>query len=110
MREVPGSIPNFPLPYIKVYNFVYNFVYVAMLSFAFACYCYLLSFSELIEKLITMEKEIYLVSGGFQSIIKPIAGVLGVKETNIFANKILFDFEGMVHYSSVDTLIYFIRN
>lgn len=36
----------------------------------------------------------YLVSGGFQSIIEPVATELGIPHENIFANQLKFYFNG----------------
>ena len=49
---------------------------------------------DLITKLMEMKKDVYLLTGGFESLVRPIAAKLGIKESNIFANKILFDVEG----------------
>ena len=37
---------------------------------------------------------VYLVSGGFRLMIEPVAGILGVNPSNIYANTILFDDDG----------------
>lgn len=42
----------------------------------------------------TNNKKIYLISGGFHSLIDPVAQELGIPLTNLFANKLLFDFNG----------------
>lgn len=39
-------------------------------------------------------KKIYFISGGFHSLIDPIAQELSIPLTNLFANKLLFDFNG----------------
>lgn len=46
--------------------------------------------------------EIYLVSGGFDCLIEPVAMELGVPLRNVFANKLLFSFQGK---SIIDRLI-----
>jgi len=56
---------------------------------------------ELITKLVALKKDIFLVSGGFQSLIKPIAKKIGISDENIFANRILFDEAG--NYAGFDT-------
>lgn len=45
-------------------------------------------------------KKIYLISGGFHSLIDPIARELSIPVNNLFANKLLFDFNG--NYSTFD--------
>ena len=42
----------------------------------------------------TENKKIYLISGGFHSLIDPIAQELDIPLNNLFANKLLFDFNG----------------
>lgn len=46
------------------------------------------------EHLKTENKKIYLISGGFHSLIDPVAQQLGIPLNNLFANKLLFDFNG----------------
>jgi Phosphoserine phosphatase len=56
---------------------------------------YLFIFSrDLISKLHSLGKDVYLVSGGFQSIIRPIADQLSISHDKIFANKFVFDKDG----------------
>uniref|UniRef100_K3Z978 phosphoserine phosphatase n=1 Tax=Setaria italica TaxID=4555 RepID=K3Z978_SETIT len=50
--------------------------------------------SELIEKLKVRNTDVYLVSGGFQQMIKSVALELGVPHENIFANQLLFGTSG----------------
>ncbi|XP_072148560.1 phosphoserine phosphatase, chloroplastic-like [Setaria viridis] len=50
--------------------------------------------SELIEKLKARNTDVYLVSGGFQQMIKSVALELGVPHENIFANQLLFGTSG----------------
>lgn len=38
--------------------------------------------------------QVYLVSGGFRSLIEPVAELLGIPLTNIFANRLKFYFNG----------------
>ena len=38
--------------------------------------------------------EVYLVSGGFQSLILPLAKQINIPESNVFANKLLFNSAG----------------
>lgn len=56
---------------------------------------------KLIAQLFHLNKHVYLVSGGFRSLIEPIASEVGVDLNNIFANRILFDAEG--EYMGFDT-------
>jgi phosphoserine phosphatase len=48
-----------------------------------------------------MSKKIYLISGGFDCLIEPVAVDLGIPLTNLFANKLMFDFKG--EYVGFDT-------
>ncbi|EDO39432.1 predicted protein [Nematostella vectensis] len=49
---------------------------------------------NVIDCLLSHGTQVYLVSGGFQSILEPIAKDLGIPKTNVFANKILFNSNG----------------
>lgn len=44
---------------------------------------------------------VYLVSGGFDCLIEPVATELGISMTNVFANKLMFYFNG--EYAGFDT-------
>ncbi|XP_053945567.1 phosphoserine phosphatase [Anastrepha ludens] len=54
-----------------------------------------------VDKLKSEKKEIYLISGGFHCLIDPVADELGIPRNHIFANKLMFYFNG--DYSSFDT-------
>lgn len=56
---------------------------------------------EFIDHLRAQDKKIYLISGGFHSLIDPVAQELSVPIQNLFANKLLFDFKG--NYGGFDT-------
>ncbi|KAI5075558.1 hypothetical protein GOP47_0009998 [Adiantum capillus-veneris] len=49
---------------------------------------------ELIRKLHSKGKAVYLISGGFRQMIAPVAKILRIQEENIFANKLLFNENG----------------
>jgi len=49
---------------------------------------------EFMEYLKAENKKVYLISGGFHSLIDPIARELHIPLNNLFANKLLFDFDG----------------
>ena len=49
---------------------------------------------ELVEKLQNRGTDVYLVSGGFRSLIIPVAQRLGIPINRIYANEILYDEEG----------------
>ena len=51
-------------------------------------------FREFIEYLKKENKKVYLISGGFHSLIDPVAQKLGISLNNLFANKLFFDFNG----------------
>lgn len=47
--------------------------------------------AELIRLLQHKQKaEVYLVSGGFRELIYPVAKLIGIPESNVFANRLLF--------------------
>ncbi|TVU50134.1 hypothetical protein EJB05_01491 [Eragrostis curvula] len=50
--------------------------------------------SELIGKLKAKNVDVYLISGGFRQMIKPVALELGIPPDNIFANQLLFGTSG----------------
>lgn len=56
---------------------------------------------ELIDQLRQNSAEIYLVSGGFDCLIEPVADALEVPLCNLFANKLYFQFNGS--YAGFDT-------
>uniref|UniRef100_A0A0B7A049 Phosphoserine phosphatase n=1 Tax=Arion vulgaris TaxID=1028688 RepID=A0A0B7A049_9EUPU len=56
---------------------------------------------ELIDVLKTKNKKVYLVSGGFRSIISPVAAELDLPQENIYANRLLFNEDGS--YAGFDT-------
>lgn len=51
-------------------------------------------FSNLVSLLQSKDIDIYLISGGFKSIIEPIASQLNISHENIFANRLKFYFDG----------------
>ena len=55
-----------------------------------------LGIKDFIDHLRTKGIEIYLVSGGFDCLIEPVARDLGIPLRNVFANKLLFSFQGNV--------------
>ncbi|XP_053689586.1 phosphoserine phosphatase isoform X2 [Sabethes cyaneus] len=56
---------------------------------------------ELIDQLRQNSAEIYLVSGGFDCLIEPVADALEIPLCNLFANKLYFYFNGT--YAGFDT-------
>lgn len=56
---------------------------------------------ELIDQLRRNSAEIYLISGGFDCLIEPVADALEVPLCNLFANKLYFHFNGS--YAGFDT-------
>jgi len=55
---------------------------------------------ELVVKLLTSGKQVFLVSGGFRQMIAPVANEIGVPVNKIYANNIMFDEEG--NYAGFD--------
>mmetsp|Transcript_29299 Transcript_29299/g.67458 ORF Transcript_29299/g.67458 Transcript_29299/m.67458 type:complete len:299 (+) Transcript_29299:69-965(+) len=49
---------------------------------------------ELVDTLHNLGKDVYLVSGGFTIMIEPIADMLNIPRTNIWANDLVFDTAG----------------
>lgn len=50
--------------------------------------------SQLVKSLHDLGVPVYLVSGGFRSLIEPVAEKLGIPPSNIFANRLKFFFNG----------------
>lgn len=53
-----------------------------------------LGIKELIALLIKMNKQVFLVSGGFRRIISPIAEALNIPENHVYANRMFFADDG----------------
>jgi len=58
------------------------------------------NFKELVESLRSKNKKCYLVSGGFDCLIYPVADILGIPRCNVFANRLQFHQDGS--YSGFD--------
>lgn len=56
---------------------------------------------DLITQLKLRDIEVYLITGGFDFFIEPIAEEIGIPLENIFANKLLFHYNG--DYATFDT-------
>ncbi|ULT96282.1 hypothetical protein L3Y34_004713 [Caenorhabditis briggsae] len=52
---------------------------------------------ELVSRLHARGTHVYLVSGGFRRLILPVAELLGIEKSRIYANEILFDKQGNYH-------------
>ena len=50
---------------------------------------------DLVEKLLQMGKAVYLVSGGFRVMIDPLAKLLRIPLSRVYANTIIFDDSGL---------------
>lgn len=44
---------------------------------------------------------VYLVSGGFRSFIEPLAEFLDIPRKNVYANRILFNEQGILDWCSI---------
>ncbi|ELU16863.1 hypothetical protein CAPTEDRAFT_159753 [Capitella teleta] len=58
---------------------------------------------ELVQKLQDRNVDVYLISGGFVSIITPVANELKIPLTNLIANKLFFYHDG--GYAGIDTSV-----
>lgn len=56
---------------------------------------------NLINKLKSENKEVFLITGGFDCLINPIAEQVGIPLENVFANKLFFTYNG--DYAAFDT-------
>uniref|UniRef100_A0A1I7TE35 Phosphoserine phosphatase n=1 Tax=Caenorhabditis tropicalis TaxID=1561998 RepID=A0A1I7TE35_9PELO len=52
---------------------------------------------ELVGRLHARGTHVYLVSGGFRRLILPVAELLGIEKSRVYANEILFDKQGNYH-------------
>ena len=50
--------------------------------------------AELIAQLHSLDKQVYLVSGGFRQLIYPVADLVGVDHDHVYANNLLFHGDG----------------
>ena len=50
--------------------------------------------ADLIAQLHSLDKQVYLVSGGFRQLIYPVADLVGVDHGHVYANNLLFDDSG----------------
>lgn len=53
---------------------------------------------ELIHEIHKRGKEVYLISGGFRSIIEPVARDLVIPTANVYANKLKFYYDGKLPF------------
>lgn len=56
---------------------------------------------DLMETLRSRDISVYLITGGFDCLIEPVAKEVGIPMENVFANKLLFHFNG--EYAGFDT-------
>lgn len=63
---------------------------------------------QLVKALQARGTKVYLVTGGFFRLVAPVAAVLGIPETDIFSNKLLFDEAG--EYTGFDDSCYTSRS
>ncbi|XP_028157409.1 phosphoserine phosphatase isoform X1 [Ostrinia furnacalis] len=49
---------------------------------------------QLVKELHDRGVAVYLVSGGFRSLIEPVADILGIPRSNVYANRLKFFFNG----------------
>ncbi|CAM1329381.1 PSPH (predicted) [Pycnogonum litorale] len=50
--------------------------------------------SELVENLQRYKKNIYLITGGIESLVKPVAEVLNIPMDHVFCNELIFGSDG----------------
>ena len=62
--------------------------------------------SELVQRLHGRGVKVFLVSGGFHCLIRPVAEALNIPAENITANKLLFDFYGTCRHFRVNKLLF----
>merc|ERR1719495_2394823 len=55
---------------------------------------------ELVDELKARNIDVYLVSGGFHELIDPIAKMLDIPLSNVYANRLVYFFDG--HYAGFD--------
>lgn len=67
-------------------------MYLCMCFVAYRAYA--CDVSKLIALLHKRNVPVYLISGGFGCIIEPVAAALNISSQNVFANELLFYFNG----------------
>lgn len=67
---------------------VFSFVLISVWYFMFL-FC-----RELVSRLQERNVQVFLISGGFRSIVEHVASKLNIPPTNVFANRLKFYFNG----------------
>lgn len=62
---------------------------------------------ELVSRLQERNVQVFLISGGFRSIVEHVASKLNIPSTNVFANRLKFYFNGKTLMVSFPFLISF---
>lgn len=57
-------------------------------------FCSFLNKREFVSRLQKANKTVYLITGGFDCLIEPVADELGIPLDHMFANKLFFHFNG----------------
>lgn len=83
---------------------VFTFVLISIwyLSFLFFFFC-----RELVSRLQERNVQVFLISGGFRSIVEHVASKLNIPSTNVFANRLKFYFNGKTFMVTFSPLISF---
>lgn len=71
---------------ISVWYYIYIYIYTY-----FVLFC-----RELVSYLQERNVQVFLISGGFRSIVEHVASKLNIPLTNVFANKLKFYFNGKI--------------
>ena len=50
--------------------------------------------ADLVDALHRRKTDVYLVSGGFRALILPVAKLLGISPDRVYANELIFDYNG----------------
>lgn len=84
-----------------VFTFVLISIWYLSLLFFFFFY------RELVSRLQERNVQVFLISGGFRSIVEHVASKLNIPSTNVFANRLKFYFNGKTFMVTFSPLISF---
>lgn len=65
-------------------------------------YFQLIFHREFVTRLREANKTVYLITGGFDCLIEPVANELGIPLDHMFANKLHFHFNGTYYWEFLD--------
>lgn len=83
---------------------VFTFVLISIWYLQFPFFFF---YRELVSRLQERNVQVFLISGGFRSIVEHVASKLNIPSTNVFANRLKFYFNGKTFMVTFSPLISF---